>query len=222
MNRNMLLSGVVIAAVAIGGFLWLTPQSSQVPSLADLGAANAQTTEAEVDTSQVIEMTMGEEDAPITFIEYASYTCPHCRDFHDQVFPKLKADYIDTGKVRFIYREVYFDGPGLWAGMTARCGGEERFFGLVDLIYKNQRSWTQGEPAQIAANLKKMGKLAGLTEEQLDVCLQDGDKARAMAAVYQENVERDGIRATPSFVIDGKLESNMSYDQLRQLLDSKL
>lgn len=221
MNRNLLLSGLAVVAMAIGGFLVLGGNSSSGPAATDFGAAQAQTA-SDVDTSQVLEMTMGDEAAPITLIEYASYTCPHCQRFHKDVFPKLKADYIDTGKVKFVYREVYFDGPGLWAGMMARCGGQERFFGLVDLIYENQRTWTQGEPTQIAANLKKMGKLAGLTDEQLDLCLSDGDKARAMTALFQQNAQADGVRATPSFVIDGKLESNMSYEALKALLDAKL
>ena len=218
MNRNILLAGLAAVAVAIGGFFAFGGGNT---GPADFGAAQAQTA-GDIDTSQVLEMTMGDANAPITMIEYASYTCPHCQRFHKDVFPKLKADYIDTGKVHFIYREVYFDGPGLWAGMTARCGGPDRFFGMVDLIYENQRTWTQGEPAQIASNLKKMGKLAGLTDEQLDACLSDGDMARAMTAVFQENAQADGVRATPSFVIDGQLESNMSYSELQALLDAKL
>ncbi|WP_299305035.1 DsbA family protein [uncultured Litoreibacter sp.] len=219
MNRNLLLAGLAVVAVAIGGFFVMNRDAA--PGVTELGSAQAQTA-SDIDTSMVKEMTIGADDAPITFIEYASYTCPHCQRFHKDVFPQLKADYIDTGKVKFVYREVYFDGPGLWAGMMARCGGEDRFFGLVDLIYENQRTWTQGEPAQIAANLKKMGKLAGLTDAQLDACLQDGEKARAMTAVFQENSQADGVRSTPSFVIDGKLESNMSYDDLKALLDAKL
>lgn len=219
MNRTLLLAGLAVVAVAVGGFFMMNRGAA--PGLADLGAAQAQTA-AEVDTSKVIEMTLGDENAPITFIEYASFTCPHCQRFHTDVFPKLKADYIDTGKIKFTYREVYFDGPGLWAGMMARCGGPDRYFGLTELIYENQKTWTQGAPAQIAGNLKKMGKLAGLTDAQLDACLQDGEMARAMTAVFQTNAQADGIRSTPSFVIDGKLEKNMSYDELKALLDAKL
>lgn len=220
MNRNVLLAGLAVVAVAVGGFFMMNRGASpELPGVAS--PAQAQTA-GDIDTSIVQEMALGDESAPITMVEYASYTCPHCRTFHKDVFPQLKADYIDTGKVRFIYREVYFDGPGLWAGMTARCGGEDRFFGMVDLIYQNQSEWTQGAPAQIASNLKRMGKLAGLSDEQLDACLQDGDKARALTAVFQENAERDGIRSTPSFMIDGKLESNMSYADLQALLDAKL
>jgi len=85
-------------------------------------------------------MVIGDADAPIEMIEYASFTCPHCARFHADVYPLLKADYIDSGKVKFIYREVYFDRFGLWASMIARCGGEARFFGLSNLIYEKIRS----------------------------------------------------------------------------------
>lgn len=174
----------------------------------------------DVDTSGVLEMTMGDPEAPVTVIEYASFTCPHCRSFHEGNFKKLKADYIDTGKVHFIYREVYFDRPGLWAAMVARCGGPERFFGLTDLIYAQQSEWaSSGDPTQIAGELRRIGKTGGLTDEQLDVCLSDADKAQAMVALYQQNAEEHGIRSTPSFVINGETYRNMSYSEFQSILD---
>ena len=97
-----------------------------VGALAPMSAALAQ----DVDKSLVQEMTLGAEDAPITVVEYASYTCPHCKTFHENVFKDLKSNYIDTGKVRFIYREAYFDRYALWAALVARCGGEMKYFGL--------------------------------------------------------------------------------------------
>ena len=86
----------------------------------------------------IAEMTLGSEEAEVHIVEYASYTCPHCATFHTEIYPRLKKDYIETGKVRFTYREVYFDKYGLWASMIARCAGPEKFFGLTDLIYKSQ------------------------------------------------------------------------------------
>ena len=119
-------------------------------------------------------------------------------------------------------REVYFDRYGLWAGMVARCGEGKRYFGIVDLIFENQSEWTQGEPVQIAGNLKRFGKLAGMDDATLDACLQDREKATALTAFYQENATADGIRATPSFVIDGVTMDNMSYADLKEVLDAKL
>jgi len=173
--------------------------------------------------ASVTDMTLGDADAPVTFVEYASFTCPHCATFHEEVLPQLKRDYIDTGKVRYIYREVYFDRYGLWAGMVARCGGEMRYFGLADMIYERQRDWTQGDsPAAVAENLRRIGRTAGLNDDQLDACLTDADKAQAMVATYEENAARDGVTGTPSFVIDGQMYSNMPYGDLRAILDDKI
>ena len=172
---------------------------------------------------EIQQMSLGAEDAPVTVIEYASFTCPHCRDFHANTFEQLREDYIDTGDVRWIYREVYFDRFGLWASMLARCGGEERFFGLVDLIYENQSEWVQGDdPAAIAENLRRLGRTAGMEDETLNACLQDAAKAQALVAWYQENAEADDIQSTPSFVIDGELYNNMPYDEFSKILDEKL
>lgn len=170
----------------------------------------------------VPDMTLGDPDAPVTFVEYASFTCSHCATFHAEVLPRLKADYIDTGKVHYTYREVYFDRYGLWAGMVARCGGEMRYFGMADMIYSRQREWTQGEPATVAENLRRIGRTAGLNDDQLDACLTDGDTAQAMVAAYEENATRDGIEGTPSFIINGERHSNMPYGELRAILDARI
>ena len=177
--------------------------------------------EAEI---KVIEMVLGTEDAPVTLIEYASFTCSHCARFHEEVFPNLKADYIDTGKVRFVFREVYFDRFGLWAGMLARCAGPNKYFGMADLLLKRQGDWVQAgvEPITIVENMKKLGRVAGMTNEQMDACLQDADHATALVAVYQENTDAHGVDSTPSFVIGGSTYKNMSYSDLRELLDAQL
>ena len=207
-------------AVAVGGyFLNSGSQTSTGPAL---GAVNAQAASAEIDTSSIIEMTLGAQDAPVTIIEYASYTCPHCATFHQGAFKELKEDYIDTGKVQFIYREVYFDRFGLWASMVARCGGEDRFFGISDMVYDQQSEWSRGEPAEIADNLRRIGRSAGMNDEQLDACLNDGDKAQSLVAWYQENAEEHGINSTPSFVINGTTHSNMSYADFSALIDREI
>jgi protein-disulfide isomerase len=182
-----------------------------------LGTATAQ------DASTVEEMTLGDPGAPVTVVEYASFTCPHCKNFHETGFEQLKADYIDTGKVHFIYREVYFDRFGLWAGMVARCGGPERYFGIVDLLYEKQDEWVSGgEPVEIADNLRRIGRSAGIGDEQLTACLEDGDMAQALVADFQRNAEADGIDSTPSFVINGRKHANQPYADLAAAIDSQL
>jgi protein-disulfide isomerase len=185
------------------------------------GAASAQ--QAETDTSTIVEMVLGADDAPVTIIEYASYTCPHCAKFHAGPFKQLKKDYIDTGKVKFIYREVYFDKFGLWASMVARCGGPDKFFGISDLIYTNQAEWTRaGDASSIVGELRKFGRLAGIESETLEACLQDGTKAQTLVAWYQENSEEHDITSTPSFIVNGKKVANQSYSKFSALIEDEL
>lgn len=178
--------------------------------------------EAAPDTSQIVEMTMGPEDAKVTIVEYASFTCPHCANFHKGPLKQLKADYIDTDKVHFIYRDVYFDRFGLWASMVARCGGPEKFFGISDMLYEQQREWTQGELAAIADNLRRIGKVAGLEPDAVEACLNDTDKAKALVAWYQENAKAHGVESTPTLVINEQKYSNMAYDDLKAIIEEKL
>lgn len=212
-----LLAGAVIA----GGLHYASGTStSSLPAL-NLGAAEAQ--EADIDTSSIVEMTLGSEDAPVEVIEYASYTCPHCASFHNNVFKSLRSDYIDTGKVHFVYREVYFDRYGLWASMVARCGGEMRFFGISEILYAEQSDWLASrDPATIADELRKIGRKAGLEQETLDACLSDAAKAETLVAWYQENAQADDIDSTPSFIIDGTKYTNMGYEEFSRILNEKL
>lgn len=172
--------------------------------------------------TNIAEMILGSQDAPIEMIEYASFTCPHCANFHTSTFKKIKENYIDTGKVLFKYREVYFDRYGLWASMVARCGGEEKFFGIVDALYANQSEWSNGEPAEIADKLRKVGLVSGLDQGELEACLADSDHAQALVTWFQENATRDDITGTPSFIINGEKFGNASYEDFAKKLDSLL
>ncbi|MEL6768960.1 MAG: DsbA family protein [Pseudomonadota bacterium] len=164
---------------------------------------------------------LGAEDAPVTVIEYASYTCPHCAAFHRDTFPAIKEKYIDSGKVKFIMREVYFDRYGLWASMVARCGGERGFYPISEMFLKQQASWARAD--DVAGEIRKIGRVNGLSTQQIDACLNDEDFARALVARYQETSEADGVRSTPSFVIDGQLTSgNMGVEDFSRLLDNAL
>ena len=218
--KTLPLAAIALAAVAGGAWYMSQPGA---PAMTPFTPAEAQEVSATAEAVDIQEMTLGNPDAEVQVIEYASFTCPHCATFHDTVFDELKENYIDTGKIGFTYREVYFDRYGLWAGMVARCGGDtERYFGIADLIYDRQRDWTDGEPAQIADNLKTLGKTAGLNAEDLEACLKDGTMAEALYADFQKNAEADDITSTPSFIIDGEKYSNMSYDEFSRILDEKL
>lgn len=221
MDRRTLMLGTGAGFIALGGYAVLRPQNAPLPLVPR--PANAQeTTTASADAPEVFEMVLGDPDAPVEVIEYASFTCPHCRTFHENVMPQLKADYVDQGLVRFVYREVYFDRFGLWAGMVARCAGPERYFGMVDLIYDNQSEWTRGSPAEVADNLRRIGLTAGLTTERLEACMSDAEMAQAMIDTYEANNDLHNISGTPSFVIDGEMHSNMSYRDFQEILDARI
>ena len=189
-------------------------------------SANAESlgsSETEKSHTEISDMFLGPDDAPITVIEYASFTCPHCATFHKEVYKLLKKKYIDTNKIKFVFREVYFDKYGMWASLVARCAGKDKFFGLTDMIMKTQNKWTRAEnDLAIVGELRKLGRLAGLGEEQLQSCLEDGVKLRALVGWYKENATRDKVKSTPSFIIDGQLYANMSFEEFSQLLDEKL
>ncbi|WP_338100963.1 DsbA family protein [Roseovarius nubinhibens] len=185
--------------------------------------ATATTEEAEADENGIVEMVLGNEDAKVTVMEYASFTCPHCASFHENQFKQLKADYIDTGKIRFVYRDVYFDRYGLWAAMVARCEGPSKFFGISDLLYEQQREWMDPQdPVKTSENLRRLGRIAGLDGDKLTACLEDEDKARALVSWWQENSEADDISSTPTLLINGESHGNMNYADLKELIEAEL
>ncbi len=220
MERRTLLAAGGSALVALGAGWTLTRPDTQTGLLP--GAAFAQDTDGAA--PEVIEMVQGDPDAAVEVIEYASYTCPHCASFHANQYPLLKTNYIDTGRIRFVYREVYFDRPGLWASMIARTNNNpEFFFNFSSLLYEEQRNWlASGDPATIVQDLRTLAKTAGLTDADLDATLSDAAKAEALFTWYQENADRDNITGTPSFMIDGTKYSNMAYDEFAGILDGKL
>lgn len=171
----------------------------------------------------ITEMSMGKVDAPVTLIEYASFTCPHCADFHMDVMPLIKKEFVDSGEVKFIYREIYFDGPGLWAGLLARCKGKEKYFGMVNLLYNKQKTWAKGkEPQDFIDNLLSVGRQAGISNETSLACMQDQKKAEALVELFQKNSLADNITSTPSLVLNGELLQNSSYEELSEKIKKLL
>lgn len=212
-----------IGLLAVLGVFYFAPGDDNSDPF---GAAFAQSAD-DIDTSMIKEMSLGNPDAKVTVVEYASFTCPHCAAFHASGFKQLKADFIDTGLIHFINREVYFDRFGLWAGITARCGenAESRYFGMIDMIYTQQGDWANraNSPQEIVDKLRKIGKTAGLTDADLDACFSDGDRAQALYATYLKNAEADGVEGTPSFTINGNMHRNSGgYDALKAAIEDAL
>lgn len=219
----MKLGIAALALVAVGGLaLWGAGSTAPVAQALAPLAASAQET-APAAAVEVQDFGLGPVDAKVKIIEYASFTCPHCAHFHADIWPKLKADYIDTGKIRFEYREVYFDRYGLWAAMMARCGGELRYFGITDILFDTQKDWAgTDDPNTVVENLKKIGRTAGMDDAALDVCMKDAATAEALVAHFETNFKADGIEGTPSFMINGVKHSNMTYDDMKAIIDAEL
>ena len=194
-----------------------------IAALLPLSASAQEAAATDTPAVEITDFSLGSADAPVKITEYASFTCPHCANFHANVWPQLKSEYIDTGKVQFTYREVYFDRYGLWAAMVARCGGEMRYFGIVDMLFDQQREWAaSNDPNVVVGNLRTIGKAAGLDDATLDTCLKDGAKAEAMVAHFEKNMEADSVEGTPTFIIDGEKHSNMSFADMKSIIDAKL
>lgn len=221
MNRRVFLTTTALAVCGFAGVMLV----GRSPSMTEFIVTPASAEEMETtDTSIVPDLVLGDPDAPVELIEYASYTCPHCASFHQSVMPELKANYIDTGKVKLVYREVYFDKFGLWASMIARCGGEMRYFGIQKMLYDEQQDWVGGgqQPMQIVENLRTIGKKAGLTDENMDACLNDADMAQAMVVKFQKEMEEFDVNATPTLIVNGTKQPNMNYNDLSKLLDEEI
>lgn len=208
--------GLTAAILALG--LGLAP----VAGLAE-GTSTPATGTAAPTADSVQDFSIGQPDAKVKIVEYASFTCPHCADFHAWNWASLKADYIDTGKVQFTLREVYFDRYGLWAAMMARCGGEMRYYGIVDILYDTQKDWAgSDDPNVVVENIRKIGRTAGMDDATLDACMKDGAMAQAMVDHYEKNFAADGVEGTPTIFINGVKHSNMQYDELKALIDAEL
>ena len=196
------------------------------PSAPAEPAAQAPQAQGTVDMAELLkpgalpDKSMGKDDAPVTIVEYASMTCPHCAHFNETTFPELKSKYIDTGKVRYILREFPFD-PRAEAGfMLARCAGDN-YFPMVDVLFKQQGTWAVAENAKDA--LFQLSKLAGFTQESFNACLTDQKLLDQVRAVQKRGAEEFKIDSTPTFFINGKTyKGAMSIAEMSAIIDPLL
>lgn len=160
-----------------------------------------------VDTETALqEMIIGDPKAPVEVIEYASLACPACRYFHENVYPTIKKDYIDTGKVKFIYRDFPTNTPALAAAMIARCAGPERHTGMVDIFFDTQPQWGRSEnPLQA---LTMVAQMAGIGPGEVDACLKDSNLMNGIQSGAQKAHEDLGVSGTPTVFVAGKMVEN--------------
>jgi protein-disulfide isomerase len=148
---------------------------------------------------------LGNPDAPITIIEYASLTCPHCAEFDRDTLPKLKASWIDTGKAKLVFRGFPLNQQDLRAQILSRCAPPDRFFAFIDTLFQNQRSWAMADLEQTTASLANIGRLGGVSADQFKACLDDGKLADAIQAQAFTAEKSYKVNSTPTFFINGTL-----------------
>jgi len=162
---------------------------------------------------------LGKADAPITIIEYASLTCPHCAHFAVDVLPKLKQKWIDTGKAKLVLRDFPLDEPALRAAMAARCAPPDKFYPLVDTFFAQQENWVTSRDYRAA--LEKLAKLAGIGDKQFKTCIEDKKLEDQVAQSRLTAAQQLGVNSTPSFFVDGKkFEGAPTFEAFDQLLSA--
>lgn len=184
-----------------------------------VSAANAQSATDLNTPSPLGDMALGSKDAPVTIIEYASMTCPHCAAFTTEVFPKLKSEYVDTGKVRFIFREFPLDQIALAASALARCVAKDdaqKYFAVVDILFKQQNDLA----TDALGTINRVGKQAGFSEQMIKDCVQ-GDPAiqKGILDVREHAYNKLKVNSTPSFFVNGTLvKGETSFDGFEKLI----
>ena len=167
------------------------------------------------------ERIIGQSQAPIELIEYASLTCPHCAKFHNGPWVKIKKEYVDTGKAKLIYRDFPTDQLALAASMIARCAPKTRYFGIVKIMFETQDNWRNSQnPRQALANI---GRIAGMSLETVNQCINSKVAYESVMRLREEGSKKFNIDSTPTLIVNGeKIESGLKIEDYRKLFDKLL
>jgi protein-disulfide isomerase len=182
-----------IAALVLAG---PQPALAQAPATPPSPAAQAAALKVTPD-----DRILGKADAPVTIIEYASLTCPHCAHFNVEVLPKLKASWIDTGKARLIMRDYPLDEPAVRAAMVARCAPADKFYPLIDTLFRDQQQWVMSKDYKAA--LQRLALLGGMSKSEFDACLADKSGEDKVLQSRLNATQQLGVDSTPTFFING-------------------
>jgi protein-disulfide isomerase len=169
------------------------------------------------------DVALGPADAPVTITEYASMTCPHCAAFNDAVFPKIKAAYIDTGKIRYVFREYPLDIKAAAASMLSRCIAKDdaaKYFAVTDLLFRSQGDWVVKNTTE---SLTRIGKQAGLSQQQVEDCLKDQSLLDKIVADQKYAADVLKVNSTPTFFINGeKIKGETSFEEFDKRIKALL
>jgi protein-disulfide isomerase len=203
--------------LAGGSLLALTAMLSSSGWLAFAPQAFAQSTSELMVPPALGDRSLGKDDAPVVIVEYASMTCPHCAAFHEKTYPELKKRYIDTGKVRFIFREFPLEPVAAGASMLARCAPKEQFFPLIETLFHEQRKWAVDKPIP---HLMAIAKQAGFSEQSFNACLSDQKMLNALEAERERASKKLGVSSTPTLFVNGKpMRGSVSIEELAKMID---
>ena len=169
------------------------------------------------------DMALGPANAPVTITEFASMTCPHCAAFNETVFPKIKSEYIDTGKIRYVFREFPLDIKAAAGSMLARCIAKDdagKYFAVIDMLFKQQNDWVLKNTTE---TLIRIGKQAGLSQQVIEECLKDQALLDKIAADQKYASEVLKVDSTPTFFINGdKIKGETSFAEFDKRIKSLL
>lgn len=168
------------------------------------------------------DVVIGDADAPVTIVEYASMTCSHCADFHENSYPQIKTDFLDTGKAKLIIREFPFDPRALAGFMLARCTGDDaKRTAMIDVLFSQQDDWARADNASAA--LLKIAKLAGMSQDEFTSCLNDKEMQEKIVEIQQKGQNEFGVNATPTFFINGdKFSGALSAEQMAAAIRARM
>ena len=207
----------VALSLAVLGVSSLPPFPGLVALAADVSTDELMKPEALPD------MVMGDAKAPVTIIEYASMTCPHCAHFQEATFPDIKKRYIDTGKVRYILRDFPLDQLAAAAFIVARCAAKDdkdKYYSLIDTLFRQQRTWAIEKPIP---PLMAIAKQAGLTEESFNACLANQKAWDALESVRDRATKQFKVQSTPTFFINGQqVTGALSIEEFAKVIDPYL
>jgi len=162
----------------------------------------------------------GNPKAKVVVIEYASLTCPHCAHFAEAEYPKLKKDYIDTGKIKYVFRDFPLDGMAMGAALLARCAPNDRGMTMVDMMFKNQSEWMRSEkPLEV---LRGYAQLAGMDSAAVDACLKNEAILKEINDVREKAMTLYKVKSTPSFFVGEDIVEGADYEALKKAIDKQL
>ena len=183
------------------------------------GLARAQTVPAPAPD----DIALGKPDAPIAIYEFASLTCPHCAEFDAETLPKVRTEWIDTGKARLVFRDYPLDQNALKAAMIARCAPPDQFFNFIDVLFKSQLNWAVGSPDQVTQALSRIARLGGIGEDKFNQCLNDKALSDRILGERLAGQNQYGVDSTPTFFVNGnKVVGALPYEQFDKELEAAM